>query len=228
MGKAAEEKLANPEPPFRLGLLGGTFDPIHIGHLRLAIEAIEGFNLDQVQLVLSSVPPHKEVSRLMAWEKRWRMLELACADTDKLRPSPIEIDRPGPSYTVDTLRQIRSGLNEKDEVFLLVGMDAANEMRTWKSHRSILALARVVVATRGKETPDEAFAEFENSIEFLDLPTLEISSTRIRNRVREGKDIRHLVPETVHRYILEQGLYRDGPSPTSTTARRKNARGSSK
>ena len=133
MGKEVEARRTNPEGSIRLGFLGGTFDPIHIGHLRLAIEAMERFDLDQVQLILSAVPPHKETSLVTTWEKRWRMLELGCADNEKLMPSSLEIDRPGPSYTIDTLRQVRSGLREGDQLYLLVGMDAATEMKTWKS-----------------------------------------------------------------------------------------------
>lgn len=224
MGKAAEENRANPERPFRIGLLGGTFDPVHIGHLRLAIEAIEGLQLDQVQLVLSSVPPHKEVSQVTAWEKRWRMLELACAECEKLKPSSIEIDRPGPSYTVDTLRQVRTRLREQDELFLLVGMDAANEMKTWKSYRSIPDLARIVVATRGCEDPVGLLEEFQDSIDRLAIPSLDVSSTQIRNRVREGRDIRHLVPDSVRRYLLEQGLYREEHGPSGLFAPRQSAK----
>jgi nicotinate-nucleotide adenylyltransferase len=191
----------------RIGILGGTFDPVHVAHLRLAEEAAERFDLDRVELVLSSVPPHKDASEITPAWVRWELLNLACENNDKLRPSDIEINRPGESYTVDTIRDIRAGLSAEDEVYLLIGMDCACEIETWKSYRTILETSNVVVASRRGCSEESLPESLRGRVRFLDMTALEVSSTRIRDLVRRGHSIRYLVPEPVRRRILELGAY---------------------
>jgi len=191
----------------RIGVLGGTFNPIHNAHLRLAEEAAEQFELDFVNLVLSSDPPHKNPCEITPAAIRWELLELACEDNDRLVPCDLEINRPGPSYTVDTLKEIRDGSDDDCEIRLLVGMDCVPEFKTWKSYRTILEISRMVVAKRPGSEGGKLPAEFEGRVLFLDMPMMDISSTRIRHLVRLGKSIRYLVPEAVRLRILDSGLY---------------------
>ena len=191
----------------RIGVLGGTFDPVHIAHLRLAEEAAERFDLARVELVLSAVPPHKDPSEITPTEIRWEWLNLACEGNEKFRPCDLEINRPGESFTVDTIRDIQERLSAKDEIYLLIGMDCAREIETWKSYRTILKTSNVVVASRGSY-PQESLPEpLRNSVRFFEMTALEVSSTRIRDLVRRGHSIRYLVPEPVRKRIFELGVY---------------------
>jgi nicotinate-nucleotide adenylyltransferase len=191
----------------RLGVLGGTFNPIHNGHLRLADEAIDAFGLDQMLLVLSAVPPHKDNHLMTPASVRWNLLGLACEGNPKLIPSPLEMERSGPSYTIDTLAEIRKNLQQDDEIFLVVGMDCAEEIRTWRDYRTILETVHVVVARRGSERMGTLPEDISSHIRYLDTPCLDISSTRIRQLAREGKSLRYLLPEAVRLAILEKGIY---------------------
>lgn len=196
----------------RLGLLGGTFDPVHHGHLRFAEEAADAFELDRVLLVLSAAPPHKGIEGMTPAPIRWRMLQLACEGNPRLIPSPLEMERTGPSFTVDTLIQIRKELSVEDEIFLLIGADSAEELPTWKSHRRILEIARVVVAPRSSSPALTLAPDVRERVRFLEAPKLEISSTRIREFVRAGKSVRYLVPDSVFEVIREKSLY-SGDNP---------------
>jgi len=197
----------------RIGVFGGTFNPVHNAHLRVAEEAVERLDLDCVNLVLSADPPHKCASHIPPVGVRWKLLTLACEDNEKLIPCSIEIERPGPSYTVDTLRELRKSLSEKDKVFLLIGMDCAKEIETWKSWQAILEMAQVVVLTRGVDREELVPEPLRGRVQVCDVTRFDISSTDIRNRVREGKSIRYLVPPLVHDWILEYGVYSGEGSP---------------
>ncbi len=213
--------------PLRLGILGGTFDPIHLGHLRAAEEAMDILGLDGVKFVPAAVPPHKQTSNIVSFENRWRMLELAVAGNPRLSLSDIELRMPGKSYTVHSLRRTGEE-NPGAELFFLVGCDAFFDMNSWYDFREIFKLARIVVMCRpecgleeilgfavanvsglyktASETGQIRHPELHSIYKLLNT-RLDISSTRVRELVAEGRSIRYLVPDSVWSYIGERGLY---------------------
>ena len=191
----------------QIGVLGGTFNPPHIGHLRLAEEAASQLGLDRVLLVLSAIPPHKEASEILPVESRWKMLTLACEGSERLVPSDIEVNRTGPSFTIDTLRQIKSGLDQGDELHLIIGMDCWDEIETWKSYDEILRDFRLVVANRGDHYLRDGVGEVDSGIKIIDIPQLDISSSQIREALRNNSSVRFLVPDPVLEWIKQNGLY---------------------
>ena len=197
--------------PRRLGIMGGTFDPIHYGHLVTAEEAVWQFDLDQVLFVPTGQPWMKHDSGVSPPEDRYLMTVIAIASNPRFLVSRIEIDREGPSYTIDTLRELRERYGEETELFFVTGGDAILEILHWKDAEQTLALARFIAATR----PGYDLGRFEREgadrhdrITVMDVPALAISSTDIRQRVAKGSPIRYLVPEGVKAYIDKAGLYR--------------------
>ncbi len=191
----------------RLGVLGGTFNPVHHGHLRLAEEAISRFALERVLLVLSATPPHKDCQYIVDSSVRWSFLNLACKGNPYLVPCDLEMVRPGPSYTVDTLALIRKELVPEDQIFLVLGMDAAAEIHTWKAWRTILDTVKVVVARRTETINAPLLPEVAERVQIFDIPLLDISSSQIRYRIEMGQSIRYLVPESVREAISAHGVY---------------------
>lgn len=213
-----------------IGVLGGSFNPVHLGHLRAAEEVREGQGLDEMLLVPAAVPPHKDTTGLAPAHHRLRMLELALAGRGALRAVRLELDRPGPSYSIDTLRALRAELGTARLVFA-VGWDAFRELGTWKDHTEIFATCDVVVVTRPpgptRLTLDdipvaakEAFCYDASSESFRHasgyvlslqhITALDISAAAIRARVAAGRSIRFLVPAAVEAYIDAHHLYRSG------------------
>ena len=196
-----------------VGLLGGTFNPPHIGHLVMAMEAREQLGLDAVRLVPAAVPPHKPMPDDPGVELRVELCALAAAAEPGLEVARIEADRPGPSYTVDTLRALHDA-SPGDELTFIVGGDQAVGLPTWREPEALLGLARVAVAARGdvaREAVMErcaALAGAQERIVFFDMPRLDVSSSDLRARVAAGRPIRHLVPDAVAGRIAEAGLYR--------------------
>ncbi|MEX0891859.1 MAG: nicotinate-nucleotide adenylyltransferase [Gemmatimonadota bacterium] len=184
------------------GLLGGTFDPPHIGHLIAAREALERLGLDRVAFLPAAVPPHKTGSPISPAAHRLAMLRAAVAGEARFEIEEAELDRTGPSYTVDTLRALRTAAPGTDLV-LLLGADQHAELSTWREPAAVRELARLVVIVRAGEVPDGA-------VERLDMPRIDISSTLVRERVARGLSVRWLVPGAVEQYIEDQGLYRTG------------------
>ncbi|MGA2401733.1 MAG: nicotinate-nucleotide adenylyltransferase [Syntrophobacteraceae bacterium] len=217
--------------PLRLGVLGGTFDPVHLGHLRAAQEALDILGLDEMLFVPAAVPPHKPDRKILPFETRWRMLQLGVADNSRFRLSDIERRMPGKSYTVHSLKLLREE-NPGTELFFLVGCDAFFEMDTWYQFKEIFRLAAIVVLCR-PECGEEAILEFvsknvsdlygiipENreirhpvlsTVYSLPNTRMDISSTRIRELAAEGRSVRYLVPDDVLSYIVGNGLYRKDP-----------------
>ena len=196
--------------PVRVGLLGGTFNPPHVGHLVCAMEARDQLGLDAVRLVVAAVPPHKEVPDDPGVEVRLELCALAAASEPGLEVSRVEADRPGPSYTVDTLK----GLHEDspgDELTFIVGGDQALGLPDWREPEAVLSLARVAVANRGgtsrQDVLDRCAALDTSRLDFFAMPRLDVSSTDLRARAREGRPLRHLVPVAVADRIAELGLY---------------------
>lgn len=201
----------------KIGVMGGTFDPIHNGHLVTSEEARYQFGLEKVIFIPSARPPHKREVRHSPFEHRYRMVELAIEGNACLSVSMLEIQREGLSYTIDTLRELHRILGEDTELFFITGADAILEILTWKDPGEILALSQLIAATRpghNLERLNEALPEYNShgepamgNVHAMEIPALSISSTDIRERVREGRPFRYLVPEPVWAYIVEKGLY---------------------
>ena len=212
----------------RLGIVGGTFNPIHLGHLRSAEEVREAFDLQRVIFIVSAVPPHKTPEGIIDTRHRYTMVRRALKGNPTFDASDLEIDRKGKSYTVDTLSYFRRRLGAEADIFFVLGLDAFSEIGTWKDYDRLFELADFVVTDRPTSTsmepgwsiPPEISELFspgpENSfvhaggkrLFFYNITGLDISATRIRGLVREGRSIRYLVPEAVSRYIQQKGLYR--------------------
>jgi nicotinate-nucleotide adenylyltransferase len=195
-----------------VGLLGGTFDPPHFGHLALAEAAREELGLDRVLFLPNGRPPHKPAAEVSAPEDRYLMTELACADHPQFFVSRVELDRPGPSYSLDTIRAFRQEFGPATELFFLVGMDSLLEMPTWREPDAILAESRVVAAVRpGFAVSDLATAigpDRAARVRILSMPLLDIAAHDLRERVRHGLSLRYLTPEPVRAYVNKAGLYR--------------------
>ena len=193
----------------RLGVMGGTFDPIHIGHLLLAQSVQEKMLLDAVLFIPAADPPHKEDRIDMApAADRLAMVELAIEGFPGFRSSRIELDRPGKSYTYDTLEQLRADC-PRSELFLILGADNCAQMATWYNPAGILDLCTVVAGSRhtGAAQADTALGK---RMVPVDTPVIDLSSTRIRKRLSLGLSVRCMVPDKVEGYIEEKGLYREG------------------
>ena len=192
----------------RVGLLGGTFNPPHIGHLVCASEACEQLGLDRVELVVAAVPPHKEVPDDPGSEHRLAMCRLAVEDDERLGVNDVELRRDGPSFTVDTLR----ALDGSDELTFIVGGDMARSLPSWRDPETILSLATLGIAEREdvrRAVIASALASYpEDRLRFFAMPRIDVSSTDLRRRAREGRTLRHLVAAPVAAYIEQEGLYR--------------------
>jgi nicotinate-nucleotide adenylyltransferase len=187
-----------------IGLLGGSFDPVHNGHLIVGQVAVEALGLDSLRFVPAREQPFKRGRHGASAEDRVAMLALAVADTPGMSVEPIELSRPGPSYTVDTLRALRSR-EPGAEFALLLGADAAVDLPAWHEAAEVPRLARVVVFAR----PGSAVPALPAISETLRVPAIDISATAIRQRVREGRSIRHWVPDSVAKYVALHRLYLD-------------------
>ena len=197
----------------RLGILGGTFDPVHHGHLLAASEAHHQLSLDLVLFVPTGAPPHKREQPISAAEHRLRMLDLATADCAYFAVSRIDVDRPGPCYTVDTLELLRVEWGPDPTFFFIEGADSLADLLTWYRPRRILELCRLAVVERpGTEIDLDRLAQrlpgLQARLHWIQMPLLEISSRDLRKRVRTGQPISYLVPRAVEAYIMEHGLYR--------------------
>ena len=195
-----------------IGILGGTFNPPHLAHLVCAQEALVQLGLDRVVLMPVAEPPHKEAEADPGGDHRYEMCRLAVAKDERLAVSRLEIDREGRSYTIDTLRAIHESAPGDDLTFI-VGGDMAHSLPTWHEPEAVLRLATLAVAERAgarRAEIEERIAELEGGekVRFFAMPRIDISSSEIRRRVRDGRPIRYLVPEDVVQYIGAQGLYR--------------------
>jgi nicotinate-nucleotide adenylyltransferase len=194
----------------RLGVMGGTFDPIHHGHLLTAEEALQQFELDQVVFVPTGLPWMKEHEDVSPGQDRYLMTVIATASNPRFTVSRVDVDRGGPTYTIDTLHALQVEAPDS-ELFFITGADAMLEIFHWKDPEEILELAHFIAATR----PGYDLAAFEAEasshdprVSVMNIPALAISSTDIRNRVREQRPIHYLVPEGVKSYVEKAGLYR--------------------
>lgn len=197
----------------RVGILGGTFDPIHYGHLLIAESAREQLLLDQVRFVPAGDPPHKPGVPVTAARSRVEMLRLAIAGCPALTVDVRELDRPGPTFTVDTLQSIADDEPEA-ELFFLMGADSLRDFLTWKHPDRIATLARLVVCNRrgiAMPTSDQIIAwvgrDIASRVLTVTMPGVDLSATELRERIRSGRSIRFLTPRAVEQYIRETRLY---------------------
>jgi nicotinate-nucleotide adenylyltransferase len=201
----------------RVGILGGTFNPPHLGHLALARHARQELGLERVVLMPARAAPHKPAAEDPGPEHRLRMCRLAVGAVAGLASCALEIERAGPSYTVDTLRIVHAS-HRDDHLTFIVGADMARTMPQWREPRALLGLADVAVAERDGSAREDvlralaalepADAEASSGVRFLRMPSVPISSSLVRGRVRRGEPIRDLVAPEVARYIAEHRLYR--------------------
>jgi len=196
-----------------IGVLGGTFDPVHTGHIIVAEEIKAQLNLAEVLFVPAGLPWLRGDSPLAAAEHRVNMVRLAIDDKPCCKLSTIEIERGGPSYAVDTIAELKGQLGAEDELFFILGWDSLTELPRWQEPSRLIAMCRLAAVPRvGCSAPDLDSLETSvpglgDRVILLDKPRVDISASGIRDRVARGLPIDHLVPEAVARYIREQGLY---------------------
>ncbi|MEZ6066884.1 MAG: nicotinate-nucleotide adenylyltransferase [Planctomycetaceae bacterium] len=198
----------------RIGIYGGTFDPIHFGHLVLAETCREELQLDEVWFLPAFVSPHKRVSETLAAKERLAMVELAIGGHPAFRVDARELARGGPSYTVETLQELHREL-PSDDLFFLMGADSLRDFPSWREPARILELATVVAVNRGRSLPEKAALgqtmgePAMSRLRIVTMPGIDTSSTDLRLRVRTGRSIRYLTPRGVEEYIRHHQLYRD-------------------
>jgi len=198
----------------RIGIMGGTFDPIHFGHLVTAEEALVQFNLDRVLFMPTGQPALKASATVTPREDRYLMTVLATASNPDFDVSRMEVDRPGLTYTVDTLMALRDQYGASTELFFITGADAVWDIVSWKDAEIVAETATFIAATRPGYDLDAARRAHEAAatrfhIEYVEVPALAISSTDLRRRVSQRRPIRYLTPESVASYIDKRGLYRE-------------------
>jgi nicotinate-nucleotide adenylyltransferase len=213
----------------RIGILGGTFNPIHLAHLRIAEEVREACSLDRVLFIPAADPPHKPVAEEVPFAQRLAMVEAAIADNPAFAASDLESHRTGKSYSVHTLEILRRDQPDQ-ELFFIIGMDSFRDIGSWREYRRLFPLAHIVVAARPGISSDDPQALLPvairgdfcydaqsktllhrsgNRVIFLEETLLDISSTRIRRLAADGRSIRYLVTPAVEEYVSTHGLYRD-------------------
>jgi len=205
--------------PGSIGIFGGTFDPIHVAHLAVAEAAAEALGLECVLFVPAGQPPHKLEAVITPAEDRLAMVRLAIEGNDRFAVDSLEIERAGPSYTVDTLEAIRARHamdHGTGDLALILSAEAYRQLPTWRDPQRIVEMARIVVAPRGgyAEPDPDALANVPGGRErtvFLDKPRLRLSASELRTWASEGRSLRYLVPDAVAAYIGDHGLYRNPP-----------------
>jgi nicotinate-nucleotide adenylyltransferase len=199
----------------RIGLLGGTFNPPHVGHMLCAQEALTGLGLDCVLLIPVHTPPHKELEDEPGVEHRLELCRLAAAGAEGIEVSSLEADHPGPSFTIDTLRTLHER-DPGDNLTFIVGADQASGLPGWRESAAILELAELGVADRDGVREADVRAALDvlpgaaTRVRFFAMPRIDVSSSLIRRRVAAGRPVRWLVPDAVAAYIAEHGLYGAG------------------
>ena len=198
----------------RIGVMGGTFDPIHYGHLVAAEEARAEFGLDKVIFIPAGRPPHKQLHSITDPEHRYLMTALAVSSNPGFEVSRIEVEKDELTYTFDTVKDLLSIYGENTTIYFITGADAVLELLTWYKIDELLTLCKFIAVTRpGFDRRDleqkigEISSKYGGEIICIEVPLLDISSTDIRKRFRKGKSIKYLLPEAVEKYIVENGLY---------------------
>lgn len=206
---------AQVRPVSRVGLMGGTFDPIHLAHLVCAEAALEQLTLDRVIFIPTGLPPHKQGKPITPAEHRYNLVVLATASNSRFEVSRLEMERQGLSYTVDTLEVMRELLGPGVEIYFITGTDALVEVETWHDPERLFDLCRFAAAPRPGYPRQEAAAElariqarYGHPIATIECPALDISSSDLRRRAAAGRSLKYLVPDAVEAYIQKHELYR--------------------
>lgn len=187
----------------KIGILGGTFNPVHNGHMVLAEEAREKIGLDKVIFIPTCLPPHKDSSDVISGEHRLKMLEMAIKEKSYFAVSDIEIKRRGNSYTIDTIKELKKTYSE-DQLFFIIGSDLLNYFNDWKDLDQIRQLVKFIVATR----PGYELEKIPADITTLAISAVDISAFEVRKRIKNKEQFRDLVPKVVHEYIKTEGIYK--------------------
>ncbi len=209
----SEARVERSEGPRRVGVLGGTFDPPHVGHLWLASLAADAMELDRVLFMPAAQPPHKQDRTISGATDRLLMTRLAIGSDPTFELSPIEMERPGPSFTIDSIRQLQSMYGDQTQLFLVMAADSLQQIDTWREPDLLLGLVEWIVGPRPgvampqRDALQERFGDAAARIRLLDGPSLDVSSSQIRERVAVGRVIRYLVPRSVEELIVDRGLY---------------------
>ena len=199
----------------KIGILGGTFNPVHKGHLRIAEIALKKFKLDKVVFIPSGVPPHKPKTGIAPKEDRFKMIKIAIKDYPKFRVSRVELDRPGYSYAVDTFNDLRRDFGRTAKLYYIMGLDSINDILSWKKPLELFKLCEFIVATR----PGAKIRSFKRLMKFPPLKLnvgkihlietkFDISASEIREDIKKGKPILRRVPKEVVKHIKAKGLYK--------------------
>jgi len=192
----------------RIGIMGGTFDPIHMGHLVAAEGVRVELRLDRVVFVPAARPPHKQAAGISDGDRRLEMTRMATEDNPAFEVSDLELRRSGTSYTIDTVRQLRAGFGPGVDLFFLMGVDSLMEITTWKEYESLLEEMTVVVFPRPGLDPSSVDGAVRDRVRFVSTCEVGLASSDIRERVRKSKSIRYLVHPAVEAFVQQEGLYR--------------------
>jgi len=198
-----------------IAVFGGTFDPVHYGHLVAANEVMEAFSTDGVVFMPAGMPSHKDSSCVTDNELRFEMTKIAISSNPKFFVSRMEIERGGPSYTIDTVLELKKLLKPDAKIYFLIGADSVFQVFSWKNARELITMCEFIGVTRPGYNKRELYGRIkdinqscESKIHFFEIPAFDISSSEVRERIKEGKSIKYLVPEGVEEYIYKKGLYR--------------------
>lgn len=206
----------NPDKTYALGIMGGTFDPIHMGHLAVAEQARDVLGLDAVVFMPAGRQPYKIDQDQLAAEKRLEMCRLALSDNENFDVSPLEVEREGITYTIDTLKTVRAHYPSNVKLYFIAGADSIATLADWKDARELSGLASFVGINRpgtkliGDKAIKKSLQEAGFTVEFIHAPSLDISSTDLRRRIAQGGSIRYLIPEPVRLVIEAENLYHRG------------------
>ena len=203
----------------RIGIFGGTFDPIHVGHLIIAEIALSELSLDTILFIPAAIPPHKQHRNRSPAKIRARLVAAAIADRAEFELSEIELNRPDVSYMIDTLDELQASTDgQAAEFFLIIGADNYLTFPNWREHKRLLTMATLAVYPRYDADVSQSSADLQRHAIFFDAPRMEISSSFVRTLVHDGRAITYLVPEKVERLISALGLYRQPEKRTEKTS----------
>jgi nicotinate-nucleotide adenylyltransferase len=198
----------------RIGVSGGTFDPIHFGHLIAAEHIRDSFKLDKLLFIPSGVPPHKNNAMIASAEDRFNMVAMAVKSNPYFEASSLEISRQGYTYSVDTLLQLREKYGSNVQIYFIIGADVVLDLLTWRDIEKVFGLCEFIATLRPGYKNDQLLKRIEflklnymAKIHTADIPLIEISSTKVRKSIEKGKSIKYLVPDDVENYISNKGLY---------------------
>lgn len=190
----------------RIGVFGGTFNPIHNGHVKIAEEVLKVLDLDRIIFIPSKFPPHKKDAEIASAKDRYNMVKLAVKNNKNFEVSDVELKREGPSYTIDTIKDLINRFEPDDEFYFIIGSDTLGELKEWKQINNLLKIIKFVVVNR----PKYSLGNIPKSALRVHMGGIDISSSRIREFIKKDKEIASLVPEKVEKYIAKKRLYKNG------------------